>query len=84
MEQFGLNPLPVQLPLDSSTVFCLLSDSIISNEKRVEPLSEQDWERINAAKSDLYERVATISERGANLFQGQIISRSNPNVTFKV
>jgi len=43
MENFGLNPLPVHIPLDGERVFCLLTETVIGNSMK---LSEADLEII--------------------------------------
>jgi len=61
MDVFGLKPLPVQVPLDSNRLYCLLTEKVISNERPTE-MTNQDRALIEVAKADLCERVATLSD----------------------
>ena len=61
MDVFGLNPLPVQVPLDSNRLYCLLTEKVISNERPTE-MTNQDRALIEVSKADLCERVATLSD----------------------
>ena len=56
-----MGPLPIHIPLDGERVYCLLSDSVIGQNGNLN-ISENDQKIISNAKSDLYERVATVSD----------------------
>ena len=71
MDKFGLNPVPIQLPLPDGRVFCLLSNAIISSGDQ--NLSLDDLTRIKSAKYDLCERVSLFDDSICEMFLNEEI-----------
>ena len=68
MENFGLNPIPLQVPLPGlgGRIYCLLSDSIISGHEK--SLSEDDLILIDKSKNDLCERISLFDDDICEMF----------------
>ena len=68
MENFGLNPIPLQVPLPGGDgrIYCLLSDSIISGDEKT--LSEEDLILIEKSKNDLCERISLFDDEICEMF----------------